>query len=159
MFGQKSGWIFWQNYLESLFMRLSKTIFFAWFFEFFAIHSCSLKILLFTNRNFSYKYHRKLNYKVWCVWIRYGILGSEFQSAIFIPFWDALDFTVDSILTVFEIRWRIGHHIYHRKRSVQKQRSGTLFQTEKIKINFGVPIFFLDIQTDIFLNETKMESP
>ena len=66
-----------KNYLESLFMRLSKTIFFAWFFEFFAIHSCSLKILLFTNRNFSYKYHRKLNYKVLRVSKRYEIRRSH----------------------------------------------------------------------------------
>jgi len=97
-----------KNYLESLFIRLSKTIFFAWFFEFFAIHSCSLKIFSFTNRSFSYKYHQIIIY---------------------------------TLLTIFEIRWRIGHHIYHRKRSVQKQRSGTLFQTEKIKL-FRCPYIF-----------------
>ena len=123
------------NYLESLFMRLSKTIFFAWFFEFFAIHSCSLKKFLSTNRNFSYKYHRKLNIKPKASQkdMKFAEATREFQSAIVISFWDALDFKEDSILTVFEIRWRIGHHIYHRKRSIQKQRSGTLFQTEKNK--------------------------
>ena len=126
-FGQIRQGLFWffeKKYLESLFIRLSKTIFFAWFFEFFAIHSCSL--------NFFYSQ---------IVVFLTNITGNYY-----------------TLLTIFEIRWRIGHHIYHRKRSVQKQRSGTLFQTEKIKL-FRCPYIFSIFKQIFFWMKQKWNLP
>ena len=126
-FGQIRQGLFWffeKKYLESLFIRLSKTIFFAWFFEFFAIHSCSLKIFSFTNRSFSCKYHRKLLHPTYNFWNKVTYRTSHLPP--------------ETISTEATFR--------------------NSFSNWKNKI-ISVSLYFLYLQTDLFLNETKMESP